>query len=105
MPDKEKDIEKSCMIISSCYCLVAMMVYSTYLPWEEGIIMRIVSCICMFVAAIIVGTINGGLIGSLLEHKISCDSKSWKYLAILLVCNLASPLIMCIVLLYGPKED
>lgn len=82
-----------------------MMVYATYVPWGTGIIKHIIGCVVLFICAVATGVIMGGIIGSLLQHRISYDTKSWKYMAVLLVYNLASPLIMYLMTKFAPYYD
>ena len=95
-------VTKNSIIISLCYCLLYAIIIASYAEQSIGLIDRLIQCGGLFIFAIMIGCLSGGLIGSLLEYRIE-NMSTRKRRQLLLVCNLLSPILMYLLVKY-PSE-
>ena len=98
---KEFDIVKSSILISLCYCFFEIMVYLSFTKWDGDFFEHFILCLSLFIGVIVIGSSIGGLVGNLLQSRISSKLTIWKYLLILGIFNTAAPLFMYIIIHYG----
>lgn len=98
--DSDKHIIRDSSIISVFYCVLLGIFQVSFNSWDEGLTYRIIGCVGIFLFSIMIGALTGGLLGSLLQHRIKYPTSSWEYITILLICNLVSPLIMYLLMKY-----
>jgi phosphotransferase system glucose/maltose/N-acetylglucosamine-specific IIC component len=98
MYTSEGETIKNSIIISLCYCVLFTMIHISYISWDNSFSRHIMYCVLLFVSTLLIGCVVGGLVGSLLQGAIPDNMKSWKYVVVLLLCNLLAP--VCEFLIY-----
>ena len=76
------------------------MIHISYVSWDSSDSAHVFGCIGLFILAIMIGCLSGGLVASLLEYRIDYKVNSLKYLVVLLLCNLLSPILMYLLIKY-----
>lgn len=105
MPKENKNVVCESIIISLGYCVLYTMIFISFATWEESPLKRIFFCFLLFMWTIIIGTLCGGLVGTFLEERIPYNIKYWKYLVILFISNLFSPLFMYLLMNYHSEYE
>lgn len=99
---KPDNVVLSSIVISICYCILFM---TMYLSWEDVASKQITWYFILLVGALVEATIIGGLIGAFIQDRMPYNIKAWKCLALLLMCNLTSPLVLYILMNFQTNYD